>query len=161
MDVSDLSHGDLLQAHDAVARLGRLTGTLQSRFAAEISRRSSPELPGGGLARQQGFGTAGQLVARVTGGTAAGAMRSIEAGRALMSGGSPVADPDGPDTLDGSDTTDDTGTTPTTAPAPARAPRYPAVAQAALAGDLSVDAAGLITAGLETLTDRRPVAATA
>ncbi len=73
-----------------------------------------------------------------------------------MSGGSPVADPDGPDTLDGSDTTDDTGTTPTTAPAPARAPRYPAVAQAALAGDLSVDAAGLITAGLETLTDRLP-----
>ena len=85
-------------------------------------------------------------------------MRSIEAGRALMSGGSPVADPDGPDTLDGSDTTDDTGTTPTTAPAPARAPRYPAVAQAALAGDLSVDAAGLITAGLETLTDRLPSA---
>jgi len=36
------------------------------------------------------------------------------------------------------------------------APRYPFVAEAALAGDLSVDAAGLITAGLETLTDRVP-----
>jgi hypothetical protein len=35
-------------------------------------------------------------------------------------------------------------------------PRYPAVAKAALSGDLSVDAAGLITAGLETLTDSVP-----
>ncbi len=33
-------------------------------------------------------------------------------------------------------------------------PRYPAVASATLAGDLSVDAAALITAGLEALTDR-------
>ncbi len=83
-DVSGLSHDDLLDAHDAVARLGRLAGTLQARFAGEIARRSTPELPGGGLARRQGFGNAGQMVARVTGGTAAGAMRSIEAGLALM-----------------------------------------------------------------------------
>jgi len=51
-DVSDLSQGDLLAAHDAVARLGRLAGTLQACFAGEIARRSAPELPGGGLARQ-------------------------------------------------------------------------------------------------------------
>jgi len=36
------------------------------------------------------------------------------------------------------------------------AARYPAVAEAALVGDLSVDAAGLITAGLETIADRVP-----
>ncbi len=82
-------------------------------------------------------------------------MRSIEAGRALMSGVSPVADL--------------TGLTPRWFRHHGRhrdhshdcsractAPRYPAVAEAALAGDLSVDAAGLITAGLETFTDRLP-----
>ncbi len=140
-DVSDLSHGDLLDAHDAVARLGRLTGTLQARFAGEIARRSTPDQFGGGLARQQGFGNAGTMISRVTGGSMAGAMRSIEAGRALMADVAPLAassEPGAPQPL-----------TPPT-------PRYPAVAEAALVGDLSVDAAGLITAGLETIADRVP-----
>src|SRR5660398_234368 len=83
-NVSDLSHGDLMEAHDAVARLGRLAGTSQARFAGEIARRSTPDLPGGGLARQQGFGNAGLMVSAVTGGSRASAMRSIEAGLALM-----------------------------------------------------------------------------
>src|SRR5665811_1519013 len=83
-DVSGLSQGDLMEAHDAMARLGRLAGTLQARFAGEIARRSTPDQFGGGLARQQGFGNAGTMLSRVTGGTMAGAMRSIEAGRALM-----------------------------------------------------------------------------
>src|SRR5660398_119147 len=67
-DVSGLSHGDLMEAHDAVARLERLAGTLQARFAGEIARRSAPDQPGGGLARQQGFGNAGLMVSKVTGG---------------------------------------------------------------------------------------------
>ncbi len=144
-DVSRLSDGDLLEAHDAVARLGRLAGTLQARFAGEIGRRSAPQLPGGGLARQQGFGNAGTMLSRVTGGTTAGAMRSIEAGRALMPNVVPLADV-APLAV---------GSEPALAAAPP-APRYPAVAEAALAGDLSVDAAGLITAGLETIVDRVP-----
>src|SRR5665811_2620887 len=82
-DVSGLSHGDLMEAHDAVARLGRLAGTLQARFAGEIARRSTPDLPGGGLARRQGFGNAAAMVASVTGGSTAGAWRSIEVGQAL------------------------------------------------------------------------------
>src|SRR5450756_942492 len=61
-DVSGLSHGDLLEVHDAVARLGRLAGTLHARCAGEIARRSTPDLPGGGLARRQGFGNAGATV---------------------------------------------------------------------------------------------------
>ena len=142
-DVSGLSHRDLLEAHDAVARLGRLAGTLQARFAGEIARRSTPDLPGGGLARRQGFGNAGAMVARVTGGTAAGAMRAIEAGLALMPEVVAVAAPDGSASSDGSAPSQH---------AASRA-RYPAVAEAALAGDLSVDSAGLITAGLETLTE--------
>ncbi len=143
-DVSGLSHGDLMEAHDAVARLGRLAGTLQARFAGEIARRSTPDLPGGGLARRQGFGNAGAMVSRVTGGTTAGAMRAIEAGLALMPEAVPSVD------LDASDSTEQSPT------AAGPMPRYPAVAEASLAGDLSVDAAGLITAGLETLTDRVP-----
>ncbi len=140
-DVSDLSPGDFLAAHDAVARLGRLTGALQARFAGETARRSAPDLPGGGLARQQGFGSAGAMVASVTGGSQAGAWRSIEAGRALM-----------PDVELAGELGSKRG------PLATAPPRYPAVARAALEGELSVDAAGLITAGLETLTDRVPSA---
>src|SRR5660397_273031 len=101
-DVSDLSHGDLMEAHDAVARLGRLAGTLQARFAGEIARRSAPDLPGGGLARRQGFGNAGLMVSRVTGGTAAGAMRAIEAGLALMPDAAPSVGLDASDQTDSS-----------------------------------------------------------
>ena len=140
-DVSGLSDGAFMEAHDAVARLERLVGTLGARFAGDLARRSAPDLPGGGLARRQGFGNAGLMIARVTGGTTAGAMRAIEAGRALMPTVAPlVASPDG------------------SAPSePATAESaYPAVAQAALAGVLSVEAAGLITAGLETIADRVP-----
>ncbi len=142
-DVSRLSDGDLLEVHDAVARLGRLTGTLQARFAGEIARRSAPDKFGGGLARQQGFGNVGLMVSTVTGGSQASAMRSIEAGRALMPDVVPVD----------AETNSVLGSEP---PPKAPAPRYPAVAEAAMAGDLSVDAAGLITAGLETLVDRIP-----
>ena len=145
-DVADLSHGDLLGVHDAVARLGRLVGTLQARFAGEIARRSMPDLPGGGLARRQGFGNAGTMVARVTGGSQAGAMRSIEAGLALMP--EPMLQP--PSSAVGSGR----GDIPAASPLVPPSPRYPAVAEASLAGDLSVDAAGLIVAGLETLVDR-------
>ena len=140
-DVSDLSDGAFMEAHDAVARLERLVGTLGARFAGDLARRSAPALPGGGLARRQGFGNAGAMVARVTGGTTAGAMRAIEAGRALMPAvESLVVSPDGSALSE---------------PATAESP-YPAVAEAARAGDLSVDAAGLITAGLESIADRVP-----
>ena len=149
-DVSWLSQGDLLEAHDAVARLGRLAGTLQARFAGEIARRSMPDLPGGGLARRQGFGNAGQMVSRVTGGSQASAMRSIEAGLALMPDVVPTAPTAPADPCTSGLLTE--AAVPTSPPTP----RYPAVAEAALAGDLSVDAAGLITSGLETIADRVP-----
>jgi Domain of unknown function (DUF222) len=140
-DVSDLPEGAFLEALDAMGRLERLVGTLGARFAGDIARRSAPELPGGGLARRQGFGNAGAMVSQVTGGTTAGAMRAIEAGRALMPTVVPlVASPHGSAPSE---------------PATAESP-YPAVAEAALAGVLSVEAAGLITSGLETIADRVP-----
>ncbi|NTV39789.1 MAG: DUF222 domain-containing protein, partial [Demequinaceae bacterium] len=136
LDVSGLAQDDFLAANDAAARLGRLADTLRARFAGETARRSAPDLPGGGLARQQGFGTAAAMVARVTGGTAAGAMRAIETGRALAS--------DVPQTAAQPDASAQ------------RSPRHPFVADAVLAGDLSVDAAGLIASGLETIAQRVP-----
>jgi hypothetical protein len=124
-DLSGLPQRELMDAHAAVARLGRLTDTLLARFAAEIAVRSTPDLPGGGLARRQGFVNAGSMVAKATGGSQADARRAIDAGLALL----PAAP------------TQDT-------------PRYPAVAEASLAGELSVDSAAIITSGLELLADR-------
>ena len=148
-DVSGLAQRDLMDAHAAAARLGRLADVLLARFAAEIVVRSNPALPGGGLARQQGFGTAGAMVARVTGGSQADARRAIDAGLALV----PHADA-------GAGLPANAGVGVSTVGATASAaPRYPAVAEAALAGDLSVDAAALITAGLESLADRLPAVA--
>jgi hypothetical protein len=75
-------------------------------------------------------------------------MRSIEAGRAFMPAlVQLVASPDG------------SAASPASAPdvaADAPGPRYPATAEAALASDLSMEAAGLITSGLETIADRVP-----
>jgi hypothetical protein len=133
LEISGLSQRDLMDAHAEVARLGRLTDTLLARFAAEVARRSVRDQPGGGLARQQGFGDAGAMIARVTGGSKASARRAIEAGWALQ-----PADSVAPEA----------GELP--------APRYPAVAGASLTGDLSVDAAAIITSGLESVTDRVP-----
>jgi hypothetical protein len=141
-DVSGLSQGDFLAAHDAAARLGRLADMLRARFAGDVARRSMPDLPGGGLARRQGFGNAGQMVSRVTGGTTAGAMRAIEAGLALMP--HPALMPDLAHQANPS------------RPHCAPEPRYPVVANAALCGDLSMEAAGLIGSGLETIADRVP-----
>ena len=125
-DVAGLGHDDLLAAHEEVTRLGRFASALQARFSSEIARRSSADLPGGGLARQQGFGSAGALIAKATGTTQAQARRSIEAGQAI-------------------------------APrVPEAAPPYPAIADAVLAGVMSVDIAGIIASGLDSITDSMP-----
>jgi len=82
----------------------------------------------------------------------AGAMRSIEAGLAFTP--QPLLMSDASGAVSTHDRAD-----PARAGAVAagpRAPLYPFVAEAARAGELSVDAAALITTGLETLTDRIP-----
>jgi len=79
------------------------------------------------------------MVSRVTGGSQAGAMRAIEAGLALM----PSAASAGVD-----------GRPEGSVLASPQAPRYAAIAEACLSAELSVEAAGLITAGLETIADR-------
>lgn len=161
-DVSGLEHGAFLEVLDAMGRLERLVGTLGARFAADLARRSSPELPGGGLARQQGFGNAALMVARITGGSQASAWRAIEAGLALLpavptlaGGPGDAGDSGGSGQVDSSPFDNPPFPISPEDSAPG-APRYPAIALAALAGNLSTDAAGLITAGLETIADRVP-----
>jgi len=151
VDVAGLSEEDFLGAYDAVARLGRLTDALRARFAGDAARRSTPELPGGGLARRQGFGNAGAMVASVTGGSQAGAWRSIEAGRAFIAEPTLLSESDStpPDSTPPDPSEGDQALTPP-------APRYPAITAASIAGDLSTDVAAIITAGLEQLTDRVP-----
>jgi hypothetical protein len=148
-----LGNDDLVAGLEAVARLGRHADTLRARFAGEIAQRSKPTMTGGGLARVAGFGDAGKMVSKVTGGSVAGAKRSIEAGEALApevprdprTGGvvtdtsADASSPNGPD-----------ASTPVK-PAP---PRFPVLAEAALSGDLSVEVVGVITAGLNMVTDR-------
>ena len=157
-DVCGMSQNEFLEAHDAVARLGRMADVLRARFAGDLARRSAPDLPGGGLARRQGFGNARDMVARITGASQANAMRSIEAGLALTPvPATPLSEPfsagalatDDPRTLA---LADGDGALPP-APVVSAGPRYPAIAEATLAGELSVDAAGLIASGLETLTE--------
>ena len=161
-DVSGLSQGDFLEAFDAVARLGRLADTLRARFAGDLARRSAPDLPGGGLARQQGFGNAGQMVSRATGASHASAQRAIEAGLALVPEQVSLGDSNAPDDHDGSLAAGSSGISNESSEdhpcqsIPTVAPRYPVVAEAVLAGRLLVDAAGLIRAGLETISDRVP-----
>jgi hypothetical protein len=149
LDIAALPQRELMDALAQVARLGRLTDVLLARFAGEVARRSTGEEPGGGLARRQGFGDAKSMVARVTGGSKADAQRAIQAGLALHTDDAGDAVARG-DAVAGGEAV---------ARGARPAPRYPAVAAAALAGDLSVDAAAMITAGLESVTDRLPSAA--
>jgi hypothetical protein len=149
-DVAALSEHDFLAAYRAAAHLGRLADALESQFAGDAARRSTPDLPGGGLARRQGFGNAASMVAAVTGGSQAGAWRAIEAGKAFTTEPTLPNDPSDP-----SGVADDQPPDAPTPPTPL-APRYPVIAAASVAGDLSRDAAALIMAGLEQLTDRVP-----
>ena len=148
-DVSGLSDEELVASHEAVARLSRLAGTLQARFDGEIAQRSKATMSGGGLARQAGHGDPGKLVAKVTGGSPGGARRSIEAGEALV--------PDVPrDPRTGRVKSADAGLGDDAGTPLAPPPKYPVLAEAAVAGELAVDAVGLIRAGLNTVEERVP-----
>lgn len=143
-DVSALSKDQLLALNASIARVERQVGALSSRCAGEIARRSAPDLPGGGLARREGHGNAKAMLSKVRGGTMAGAQKAMQAGEAFQprpSGGVRPAE---------SDMTHGSSAQAGLAPGP----KYPAVARASVAGELSVDAASLIVDGLNRLSDR-------
>lgn len=143
-DVSALSKDQLLDAHHAVATLSHVVQALSARLAGEVARRSDPALPGGGRSRQQGSGNASQHVQRVTGASPAGARNQVEAGDAFT----PIDEPHGGTDGDAADAPCGSEEEP-----PRRRVKYPFVADAQMVGDLSVDAAGMIVAGLNDVRD--------
>jgi hypothetical protein len=87
-DVSGLPGPELLGLSDDIGRLRRDADVLMAQVAAEIDRRSQAADAGAGLAARHGFRSAGELIARATGGSIA------EANRLLVAGGL-LADADG------------------------------------------------------------------
>lgn len=127
-DAAAMSDAGLLAVNDGIARSRRRLNALHTRVAAEIARRSRPELGKEGLARKTGHRTPAKLIAATTGGHPGDAARLIQVGeatqeRTLFSGG--------------------------------RAPaRHPHIAGAVTSGTLSVDAAAAITAMLTRIAMR-------
>ncbi|MFS0912339.1 DUF222 domain-containing protein [Microbacterium sp. 179-I 3D2 NHS] len=122
-DIAVLSREQLLAVNDAIGMLQRRLGALHVAVAAGIARESRAELGPDGLAKQHGFRTPAKLIAATTGVSTADAIRLVAVGEATA----PRADLVG-------------------APLPAR---YAHVGAALAAGDLSAQAAGLITSLLE------------
>ncbi len=83
VDVTGLPAPELLELSGDVARLRRDVDVLLAQVAAEIRRRSEAADAGAGLATRQGFRSAGELVARTTGGSLAEAQRLMVAGDLL------------------------------------------------------------------------------
>ncbi len=85
-DVAGLPVAELLALADDAATLRREADLLLAQVAGEIERRSHPDDARAGLARRQGFRSAGELVARATGGSVAEANRLVTAGLLLSEG---------------------------------------------------------------------------
>lgn len=138
-DASGLNKHQLMDVMEHIAKLERVVGALSSRYAGELAQRSMPDHFGGGLARQQGFGDPGKMWSKISGGSVTGAKRAMSAGDAFS--------PRPPVPTNNSNRADAQAGQPPT-------PKYPVVAKASMAGELSVDAAGLIVDGLNTVRDR-------
>ncbi|WP_061960324.1 HNH endonuclease [Demequina flava] len=153
-DASALSRDELRDGQASAARLERVAGALNSWFAGEISRRSAPGSPDGGFARREGFGDAGKMIAKRSGGTAGRAKRTIQAGDAFTPV-APVAE--SPGLLGGGEPAD--AERDAARPRAARSVKYPRVAQAQVSGELSVEAAGTVVQALnEAAQDLDPQA---
>jgi Domain of unknown function (DUF222)/HNH endonuclease len=82
-DVAGLSRGDLLELSRDLAGLRRAVDVALAQVAAEVERRSTPADGSAGLAAREGFRSAGELIARATGGSIAEARRLVAAGALL------------------------------------------------------------------------------
>ncbi len=127
-DLQTLSEAELASAMEVSARLVRLAAVPQAMLAAEVSRRSEDE-PGGGMARRHGHRNATRMVAKGQGGTPGQARDAIVTGG--LFGGEGGGDGSGAD----------------------GGVRWPAIAAAVTAGDLSQAQARLLIETLEGLID--------
>ncbi|NTV39541.1 MAG: DUF222 domain-containing protein [Demequinaceae bacterium] len=85
VDVAGLSRGELLRLSSDLAGLRRAVDVALAQVAAEVDRRSTPDDGSAGLAAREGFRSAGELIARATGGSVAEAHRLVAAGALLAS----------------------------------------------------------------------------
>ncbi|NYI41960.1 HNH endonuclease [Demequina lutea] len=82
-DVAGLSRAELLELSHDLAGLRRAVDVALAQVAAEVDRRSAPADGSAGLAAREGFRSAGELIARATGGSVAEARRLVAAGELL------------------------------------------------------------------------------
>ena len=81
-DAGSLSDSELIAVHERYCRMRRMLDADQTALAAEIARRSRPELGSEGLAKTQGYRNPTALIA-ATGGTSTGdAARLVKVGEA-------------------------------------------------------------------------------
>jgi hypothetical protein len=86
-DVASLARPELLRVLKLASAGRNAWDLLIAQLAGEVARRSAPEDGAGGLARQQGFGSAGQLVASVLGSAPGEGHALVRAGGALATPG--------------------------------------------------------------------------
>jgi hypothetical protein len=144
VDVVGLARGELLELSRDLAGLRRAVDVALAQVAAEVDRRSTPDDGVAGLAAREGFRSAGELIARVTGGSVAEAQRLIAAGSLLADdevAGVGLAD-------EGLADAGGAASTPTPL-AEVRA----ALARAARAGDVSVEVVAMASRALAGLPD--------
>ena len=125
---ASLTDTALLDQQRMLAEVERRLTATSAALAAEVRHRSRPELGHDGLAARLGARTPEKLVQTVTGATKGRAATLVRIGSML----------------------------PTAPPAPDRSPWMVDVAAAVSAGELSLDAADAIRAGLGTPTDEVP-----
>lgn len=82
VEVEQMSDAGLVRVTDALARVRRDAEALLARVAAEVSKRSSSEFGGSGLARAQGFHNPVRMLAASTGASRSDAAKLIAVGTA-------------------------------------------------------------------------------
>ncbi|UYO96974.1 HNH endonuclease [Microbacterium sp. M28] len=81
-DATELDRAGLVAANAALGALHRLVDALEAEVAAGIARESRADLGAASLAKEQGFRTAAQFVATVTGRSSGEASRLVKVGEA-------------------------------------------------------------------------------
>lgn len=152
VDVAGLPRQELVALSNDLAMLRRSVDVALAHVAAEMDRRSSTDDGAAGLAARAGFRSAGEMIARVTGGSLADARRLVTTG-SLMADLEPDKRP--ADALPGSpvDAPDHSGTgLPADPPGPLAQVRTQ-VGRCVRNGDLSVDAAAAFGTAIAGMPD--------
>lgn len=141
-DLAGMSYAQSMVALEEASAVKRHADASVSALAAHV-RRLSERVPGGdeGMARKAGFSSATQLVATVTGSTEQEAKKLADAGEVLALDG---ASGSAPERQDGH-------------LAPVTGPQLPVLAAALRAGEISADAAAMISRMAHRVHGRVPV----